>query len=389
MTDSPSALALLRENLDAIDAKLLQLLAQRMGVVGDIASHKRAEGVRIRDLSRERAVLSERCRQAEDLGLPPAIIESIFRLVLLASRERQAALGAELPRDVEPRTIAIIGGKGAMGGTLQGLFEELGHRVRIADLDTELTPEQAAAESEVVLVSVPIRDTEAVIARVGPHVREDGLLMDVTSIKGGPMRAMLESTRASVVGTHPMFGPGTHSLQGQRVVVCPGRGDAWLAWLRSMFSARGLVLTESTPDEHDRMMAMVQVLNHFQTQVLGLALARSGVPLEGTLAFTSPAYLLEAYVTARHFAQSPELYGAIEMLNPQTTEVTAVFREAAAEISDILQRGDQERFTALFGEVRAFFGDFTDEALEQSRYLVDRLVELTAGRAGDDVQRGE
>jgi chorismate mutase / prephenate dehydrogenase len=388
MTADRPAIALLREHLDAIDAKILQLLGQRMGVVGDMAAQKREHGVRIRDLSRERAVLADRCAQAVAHGLPPEIIESIFRLVLLASRERQAALGAELPRDAESRAIAIVGGKGAMGSTLAGLFTELGHRVSIADLDTELTPERAAAEADVVVVSVPIRDTAEVIRRVGPHVREEGLLMDVTSIKAAPMRAMLEATRASVVGTHPMFGPGTHTFQGQRVVVCPGRGDAWAQWVKQMLTARGLAVTEATPEEHDRMMAVVQVLNHYQTQVLGLSLSRSGVPLEQSLAFTSPAYLLEAYVTARHFAQSPDLYGAIEMLNPQTAEVTSVFCAAATEIAHILQSGDQDRFNGIFDEVRAFFGDFTEEALEQSKYLVDRLVELTAGRPGD-VQRGE
>lgn len=389
MSQTRSALDLLRENLDAIDAKLLQLLAKRMGIVAEVASHKRDHALRIRDLSRERQVLSDRCTQADELGLPPGIIESIFRLVLLASRERQAALRAELPKDVTPRTLAVIGGHGAMGTTLRSLFEELGHRVLVVDVDTELTPERAAAEADVTLVSVPIRDTEAVIRRVGPHVPREGLLMDVTSIKAAPMGAMLEATEASVVGTHPMFGPGSHTFQGQRVVVCPGRGDEWLEWVRQMLSARGLVLTEASAEEHDHMMAVVQVLNHYQTQVLGVALSRYGVPIERSLAFTSPAYLLEAYVTARHFAQSPELYGAIETLNPQTGEVTAVFREAAAEIAAILERGDQERFSALFEEVRTFFGDFTEEALEQSRYLVDRLVELTAGRPGSDVQRGE
>ncbi|MFW6050884.1 MAG: bifunctional chorismate mutase/prephenate dehydrogenase [Myxococcota bacterium] len=389
MAESRSALELLRENLDAIDGKLLQLLAQRMGIVAEIAGYKREHAVRIRDLAREREVLSDRCAQADELGLPAGIIESIFRLVLLASRERQASLRAELPTDVTPRTMAVVGGKGAMGQTLHSLFAELGHRVLVSDVDTELTPQAAAAEADVVIVSVPIRDTESVVRQVGPHVRPDGLLMDVTSIKAGPMRAMLEATEAAVVGTHPMFGPGAHSFQGQRVVVCPGRGEAWIEWVRQMLSARGLVLTEATPEEHDRMMAVVQVLNHFQTQVLGVALSRYGVPIERSLAFTSPAYLLEAYVAARHFAQSPELYGAIEMLNPQTPAVTSVFREVAAEIAGILERGDQERFNALFQEVRAFFGDFTEEALEQSRYLVDRLVELTAGRPGEGVQRGE
>ena len=191
----------------------------------------------------------------------------------------------------------------------------------------------------------------------------------------------LESTKASVVGTHPMFGPGVHTLQGQRVVVCPGRGAEWLKWTMNAFTARGLMVNLSTPAVHDRAMSLVQVLTHFQTQVLGLTLSRMGMPLEEPLAFTSPAYLLELYVTARHFAQSPALYGPIEMNNPETARVTETFMSAAKEISQILETKDQPRFDALFAEVGTFFGAFTEEALEQSGFLIDRLMELSTGRS--------
>lgn len=300
---------------------------------------------------------------------------------MLMSRERQAALRAEVPLDVEPKTIAIIGGEGGMGQSLNTLFSDLGHEVLSADLETELRPTDAAARADVVIISVPIRETRSVIEELGPLVREDALLMDVTSIKTDPVAAMLKSTKASVVGTHPMFGPGVNTYQGQRVVLCPGRGDSWLDWTRQMFSARGLVLTESTPAEHDSMMAIVQVLHHFKTQVLGLSLSRAGAPLEETLRFTSPAYLLEAYVTGRHFAQEPELYGPIEMLNPESGRVIEIFRAAATDLASILADGDQKAFDQVFADVRAFFGDFTDEALEQSGFLIDRLVELSAGRS--------
>jgi chorismate mutase/prephenate dehydrogenase len=186
---------------------------------------------------------------------------------------------------------------------------------------------------------------------------------------------MLASTRASVVGTHPMFGPSVHTLQGQRVVLCRGRGDDWADWVAEALTARGLVVTETTPDVHDRAMSAVQVLTHFQTQVLGLTLARLGMPLEGSLRFTSPAYLLELYVAARHFAQAPELYGPIEMRNPRLGEVTAAFGAATRELTEILAAGDQGRFDAVFREVREFFGPFTIEALEQSAHLIDRMVE--------------
>lgn len=371
----------LRGALDALDHELLELLVRRMDIVEDIAARKRSHRVRIRDLARERRVLDDRCARAKELGLPIEGIESVWRQLMLMSRERQAALRAEVPPDVEPKTIAIIGGEGGMGRSLSTLFSDLGHDVLSADLQTKLRPAEAAATADVVIVSVPIRDTRAVIEQVGHLVRKDALLMDVTSIKTDPMAAMLASTEASVVGTHPMFGPGVHTYQGQRVVLCPGRGDAWLDWVRQMFTARGLVISEATPAEHDSMMAIVQVLHHFKTQVLGMALSRAGTPLEETLRFTSPAYLLEAYVTGRHFAQSPELYGPIEMLNPDSTRVIATFSKAAADLAKILADGDQGAFDQVFADVRAFFGEFTEEALEQSGFLIDRLVELSAGRS--------
>jgi chorismate mutase/prephenate dehydrogenase len=371
----------LRAALDALDHELLDLLVRRMEIVEEVAAQKRSHRVRIRDLERERRILEDRCARADVLGLSPDSIESVWRQLMLMSRERQAALRAEVPLDVETQTIGIIGGEGGMGVSLNRLFSDLGHQVLSADLETELRPEDAAATADVVIISVPIRETRAVIERLGPLVRKEALLMDVTSIKTDPMEAMLASTEASVLGTHPMFGPGVNTYQGQRIVLCPGRGDEWLEWARQMFSARGLMITEATAREHDSMMAIVQVLHHFKTQVLGLALSRAGATLEETLRFTSPAYLLEAYVTGRHFAQAPELYGPIEMLNPDSERVIGIFRTAAADLAEILANQDQDAFDQMFADVREFFGDFTEEALEQSGFLIDRLVELSAGRS--------
>jgi chorismate mutase / prephenate dehydrogenase len=304
-------------------------------------------------------------------------MESMFRLLLRTSRDYQAMLRVEVTPDEASRTVTIVGGKGRMGRVFATMFADLGHRVLVTDVDTDLTARDAAAESDVVVISVPIDRTDDVIRDVGPHVRPDALLMDVTSVKRSPVEAMLASTPASVVGTHPMFGPSVHTLQGQRVVLCRARGDAWADWVAHTMSSHGIVITEATAEQHDRVMSVVQVLTHFQTQVMGLTLARLGVPLAETMRFTSPVYLLELYTTARHFAQAPTLYGPIEMRNPRSREVTTMLQSVAAELADVIQRGDQAAFTALFEEVRGFFGEFTAEALEQSSYLIDRIVERT------------
>lgn len=368
-------LPVLRAIVDAIDHEILLLLARRNSLVADIAVHKREHHLPIRDVQREREIIADRRARGQALGLNPELLESLWRLVLWASRDRQAALRAEVPPEVEPRTVAIIGGQGAMGRCMAGLFGDLGHAVMIADLGTPLTPVEAAAAADVVVISVPIDVTVDVIRQIGPHVRPDALLMDVTSLKTGPLRAMLEHSRGSVLGTHPLFGPSVHSLQGQRVVLTPGRGADWLGWVRTMLAARGLVLVETTPEEHDRVMAVVQVLVHFATEVLGATLARVGLPLEETLRYMSPIYLMQVLLAGRHFAQSPDLYAAIQMGNAATGEVTDAFIAAARDIRAAAQAQDYAAFRALFAEVRAYFGDFTDQALAQSDFLIDRLVE--------------
>ncbi len=311
--DDVRSLPVLRALIDAVDHEVLQLLSRRNGLVAEVAAYKRAHGVAIRDHRREREIIADRRERSTPLGLQPDVIEGMYRLLLWASRDRQASLRAQVPLDIETKTIAVIGGRGAMGSCMARMFADLGHAVMIADLDTELTPEVAAREADVVAISVPIDVTVDVIRRVGPLVRADALLMDVTSVKTAPMEAMLASTRASVVGTHPLFGPSVHSLQGQRVALTPGRGDEWKQWLTRMLEARGLTVVETTPETHDRAMAVVQVLTHFSTEVTGATMAKLGVPLESTLPFTSPIYLIELLMTARHFAQSPDLYASIQM----------------------------------------------------------------------------
>ena len=120
---------------------------------------------------------------------------------------------------------------------------------------------------------------------------------------------------------------------------------------------------------------MVQVLTHFATEVVGRAMADLDVPLEQTLRFTSPVYLMELLMTARHFAQSPDLYASIQMSNPLAAEVTDAFERAVAEQRKIVIEGDRDAMRALFERVRGYFGPFTAQALESSSFLIDRLVE--------------
>lgn len=90
----------LRAEIDAIDARLVPLIVQRMRVSARIADVKRKEGLPVRDAAREAAVLNGAAALAgapEDAG----DVRLVYAALLDASRQRQLcrARDGALPLD--------------------------------------------------------------------------------------------------------------------------------------------------------------------------------------------------------------------------------------------------------------------------------------------------
>jgi hypothetical protein len=63
------------------------------------------------------------------------------------------------------------------------------------------------------------------------------------------------------------------------------------------------------------------------------------------------------------------------MSNPRSDEVTDAFIEAVEQWRRVVHDRDTRAFEQLVNEVQDFFGPLTAQALEQSSFLVDCLVE--------------
>src|SRR5207237_5560914 len=96
-----------------------------------------------------------------------------------------------------------------MGGWFHRFFSAAGYTVLISGRRTPLTYEQCIAQSDVVIINVPIRNTVDVIQAVGKFFRPGQLITDTTSIKTQPVAAMRATVPAGVeaLGMHTGFGP--------------------------------------------------------------------------------------------------------------------------------------------------------------------------------------
>ena len=138
--------------------------------------------------------------------------------------------------------VGIIGGSDGLGKTLVYYFKdefnvfitgydpEKGKRVA-DELGVNYIESNAglANISDILVISVPIQYTSEVIREVAPFMKSGSLMVDVTSIKEEPSKAMAESLPETVeyIPTHPVFGPRTTRLDNQVIVLTADKKGKW------------------------------------------------------------------------------------------------------------------------------------------------------------------
>jgi prephenate dehydrogenase len=263
-----------------------------------------------------------------------------------------------------------------MGAFLARLLDGAGYPVETTGLDRGAPAAEVASRHDLVIVAVPIGETVRVIEAVAPHVRRGACIADVTSVKVEPLKAMLAHARpdVDVVGTHPIFGPHGADMDRQRVVLVRGRGESGFARVKHLFESFGAEVIEATAEEHDAQMAIIQVLLHEKTLVLGSVLERLKTDLARTRHFASPIYRAELSMIGRMFFQRAELYAEILTSNEAARATSRVFEEEATRLARAVGTGDTVSIVARFREIAGYMKEFAAWAKKESDSILGDVV---------------
>jgi chorismate mutase / prephenate dehydrogenase len=367
-------LGALRGNIDAIDRQIITLLAKRRQEVDAICALKKTHNLSVCHPAREQDLVSDRRSRAAEAGLDPDYVEELFRSIMHRSRMEQAAKIARKGTFPGARVL-IVGGSGGMGRYFVTYFSQAGYDVRSMGSKDWAEVETLCQDIDLVIISVPIDVTVSVIRKIAPYLPPACILSDLTSIKRTPMDAMLTAHPGPVVGLHPLFGPSTSHMDKQIVTVTAGRDSAACQWLMDQFLVWGAILVRTDPDEHDEIMAIVQSLRHFATFAFGRFLYQRRLDPARSLAFSSPIYRLELAMVGRLFAQDAALYSEIIFASPERIGLLKSYLASLAENLEMLEKADKKAFQNQFAKIAEWFGPFSDRAMRESTYLIDKLIE--------------
>jgi len=254
--------------------------------------------------------------------------------------------------------VAIIGA-GKMGKWFTKFFLEEGYSVVVSDKDegrllkirdefgVETDSNVNAVKSvDRVLICVPIEDFEDVVKEIHLYIQPDQVVMDICSIKEIPVKIMHKYIKTgTILGTHPVFGPGAKSIKNQNFILTPTNSkekriaEDFKVWLEGR-QANVFIMF---PREHDELMSVVLGLPHFLGLVVCDTLLDYGNFLE-TKRVTGASYKMLLTLAEAVASEETGFYTSLQLNLPEIEKIEGLFLEKSKEWLNLIKRKDKSAF---------------------------------------------
>jgi prephenate dehydrogenase len=248
-----------------------------------------------------------------------------------------------------------------MGGWLRRFLESIGHATEgvdpsWADLPStegrysSLEQVKDPAGFDALFVSVPLESTAEVLARLTEkNLGIKAPIFEIASIKShlGPALDALRRAGHQAISLHPMFGPGKNPYEPITMVHAVYGDEAEeRARILDLLAHPYLDLVSLPFARHDRLMGWLLGLAHLTGMLFADALALSGLDPEELRRVASTTFSRQVATASSVLDEDPDLYFAIQRLNPFRGEVYEALNGALEGLTGAVERGERESFAA-------------------------------------------
>jgi len=286
--------------------------------------------------------------------------------------------------------IAVIGA-GKMGVWFAKFFDSKKHEVILADrkkekleklkdLSVDLTTnfQEAVCGADQIYLCVSINALEEVVKAISPVIHKGQVVMDICSIKEAPVKTMHRYIKeATVLGTHPVFGPGSNGVKHKAYVLTPTdpKEHKFAEEFKKWLEAEEAHVFIMTPQKHDELMAVVLGLPHF----LGLVACETLLEqknLSETKKVAGTTYRMLFTLAEATALETPDLYASVQTNLQELGKIEDLFITKAQELLTLIKNNDQKAIIDRIAKLKKKLA-FADRDFAKSYDVMYKMLEST------------
>lgn len=220
---------------------------------------------------------------------------------------------------------------------------------------TAKTVEAAARDCDLLVIAAPVGKIASILSRIESVIPDHAVVTDVGSTKSSIVEAAISGTlKARFVGAHPMAGAETTGPQSARADLFHGKpviltptphtaADA-LAKVESLWKAFGTQVFRMSPQEHDRLVAVISHIPHAAAVMLVQLAEQNGALPVASTGFAD---------TTRLAMGDPELWADIFLDNREAVMVTLdQWSSLVRQFKDVLQSNSRDKLIHILSDAQ-------------------------------------
>jgi len=293
------------------------------------------------------------------------------------------------------KNFTIIGGSGGMGKIFGKYFKEHGFIVTLHARDEqklreaavelnvkfEISLEKSVKNADIIMISIPINSTPEMIRKIGPFLKKNALIFDITSLKSAVVKALTEIKNnfpVNCISLHPMFGPGISDMKNYVMMVVKVGGtdqyEVFMSELLELFRSDGLIVTETLPEIHDKRVALTLGVPHMLNILFLNLLKSTSEPLNELTRFTGTTFLLQKVFAESIIQREMEMFGEIQMENQEFVKILEKFENLLHKYKKIIKEKNIVGFNEIFSQGLEYSKE--DNHFENSYYYFYEFMKI-------------
>ena len=205
--------------------------------------------------------------------------------------------------------------------------------------------EVEAFKPELVINAVTVKYTIKAFEEVMPHLPDDCIISDISSVKTG-LKDFYGQCGHRYVSTHPMFGPtfaNLNQLSHENAIIINEGDYMGRIFFKDLYSRLGLSIYEYSFEEHDKTVAYSLSIPFVSTFVFAAVMKHQDAP--GTT--------FKRHMKIARGVLSEDDYLLQEILfNPYTSGQVEQIRTELKELLGIIERKDEQAMKAYLEKIR-------------------------------------